>query len=171
MKVNTQALSANAILDLFELNSSEKKVYEVDMNLQILNIKSCDSSGQTKGGSNEMFTATLSDSKFKYNGFIIFKCTDSDAINETDIIRVINVTPANLKSQKSRVFIIKKYELISKGGDLLGEPELIKDEGDISRAKDKIRQIKTESEEDNFMHDIDDGLNRIRRNDDKIYAR
>lgn len=169
MKVNTsQALSANAILDLFELNASEKKVYEVDMNLQILNIKICDSSSHSKGGNNEMFTATLSDSKFKYNGFIIFKGTDSDALNDADIIKVMNVTPANLKSQKSRVFIIKKYELISKGGDLLGEPELIKDEVDIARAKDKIRNIKNDSEEDNFMHDYDDGLNRMRRNDDKI---
>ena len=168
MKGNTNQLSANAIYDLFDLNATEKKTYEVEMNLQILNIKICDSTSHQKGGNSEMFTATLSDSKFKYNGFIIFKVTDSEPLKDGDVIKVITVTPANLKSQKSRVFIVKKYELISKGGEVIGDPELIKDEGDIARAKDKVNQIKSECEDDNFMHDLDEAPSRTKRSDDKI---
>ncbi len=64
-------LSSNAIRGLFDLGISDKKTYDVNLNLQVINIKKCDQKG--KSTNREIFTATLSDSKEKYNGFLIFQ--------------------------------------------------------------------------------------------------
>jgi replication factor A1 len=118
-------LSANAIKGLFELSTHEKKTFEVNLQLQVINIRKCDQN--KKGSACEMFTATLSDSKGKYNGFIIFSNEGSETLEESDIIYVPSITPAKINNQKSRVFIVKKYKIITKGAEIFGDPELIKD--------------------------------------------
>jgi replication factor A1 len=128
-------LSANAIKGLFELSTHEKKTFEVNLQLQVINIRKCDQN--KKGSACEMFTATLSDSKGKYNGFIIFSNEGAETLEESDIIYVPSITPAKINNQKSRVFIVKKYKIITKGAEIFGDPELIKD----GEEKDDERMI------------------------------
>jgi replication factor A1 len=122
----TLELSKSAIHTLFELTTSEKKTFEVNMKLQVINIRKCDAN--RKNSNHEMYTATLSDSETKYNGFILFGTDSAEVAEDGDVILVMSVTPAKINTQKSRVFIVKKFSIINKSVELIGEPELIKDD-------------------------------------------
>jgi replication factor A1 len=142
---STNSLTTNAVKELFTI--TDKKTHDVNYTLQILNLKRCE---QKKDSTNIMFTATLSDSNYKYNGFVIFADpSSSEQIETNDIIKVSAITSTNLESKKNRLFVVKKFEIIGKSDDVIGAPLLMKDDGN-----DKVVIAKDESIVPNTNEDV-----------------
>jgi replication factor A1 len=163
MDYDINTLTPNAIQDLFSL--TDKKTHEVNHYLQILNLKKCD---QRRDSSSIMFTATLSDSNWKYNGFVIFADpSGNEELEAFDIIKVLTITPTNLESKKNRLFVIKKYEFVCKGNSLIGSPLLLKDE-----PCEKVQSQKEENQAPNLkdedVHMNDSHVNGLGNNNVRV---
>jgi replication factor A1 len=120
-------LTKNAIKDLFNIDSGDKRPVNIDIKLQVINIRK-NEQAKPPGPNQSIYTASLSDGDTKYTGFIIFKENSQPSIEEGDILKISTISPAMLNNQKSRVFIVKKYEVIEKMAPFIGTPELIKED-------------------------------------------
>lgn len=116
-------LTQNAIKYLLTTDEEELKSLQLDLTFQILSIRKNES---VKPNQNSVYTAVLSDSKFKYGGFVI-KDFGVD-LDEKDIIKITSVSSAVLNQRKSKVFIIKNCELLKKHQPLIGNPQSFRDE-------------------------------------------
>jgi replication factor A1 len=132
--ISNMVLTKNAIKDLFNIDAADKKPVNIDIKLQVITIRKNDQA-KSPGPNTSIYTASLSDGDFKYTGFIIFKEISLPQIEEGDVLRITSISPAMLNNQKSRVFIVKKYDVIEKAAQFIGNPELIKED---SGSKEKF---------------------------------
>ena len=66
---------------------------------------------------------------------IIFKDNNTSTVEDGDILRIQGVNPAILNNQKSRVFVVKKFEILEKSVPQIGQPELVKED---NASKEKL---------------------------------
>ncbi len=118
------SISKGKIMELYNLCKENKKSYDLDYIFQITNLRKCDTN--RKGASHDVCTATLSDSIHKYNGFLLFT-DDNKQLKENDFIKISQIQPSLLTDGKSKIYLIKKYEFVTECTQLIGNPELYKE--------------------------------------------
>lgn len=123
----TYTLSSGALKDIGELEVDNKKNYNVDYFFQILSLRRKDEAPNSKPGSHIIFTCTLSDGQYKYTGFVLFAEPSQESLANGDIIRAYSLSTNIIQSQKNKVYLIKKFEIIDKGVGQIGNPELLRD--------------------------------------------
>jgi replication factor A1 len=126
MKPNN-ILTKNVIRDLFSDNS-DKKVLYVDYKMQVISIKKNEQTQKANSQNHSIYSCCLSDGEYKYTGFILFKDNSESIIEEGDILKLTTLSATTLNNSKSRVFIVKKFDVVEKKYPIIGEPELWKDE-------------------------------------------
>lgn len=100
-------LTEDGVISLFNHPLEDSKLeIETNIILQVIHIKICQ---QNHESHKEMYTATLSDMIHKYNGFVIIKDPNENALNPGDLINIGVLSPMFTGVQKSLVWIIKKY--------------------------------------------------------------
>lgn len=112
LKGNNQLLNDKSIISLFNFIHPSKEDYPIDINLLILHIKKCENTGPNI--QKEMYTATLRDSKTKYNGFIFVKNPSSPELIENSLVNIKSIGIKKFDKQPSRVFVIRTYEIVLK---------------------------------------------------------
>lgn len=130
MAEGSEKLDENSIISLFDLELNEAKTYDVDMNLQIVQIKKFDSKEKV------VISLTLRDSKSKYNGFLIVPSDGSEEFIEKRLINVKSVMPKKMPKQSSRVFMIKVYSILPEIFEVQSPALLIKDNEGILTYED-----------------------------------
>lgn len=114
-------LSSNAIDELQQLpyNGKSAPPKGVDMNLQIHTILKTPAN-KTSGVT---YTATLADMTKKYCGFLIISKDNGKELNNGDIIKIKTVSIFMANNDKTKVFIVKSFEILAFNHSFLSNPE------------------------------------------------
>jgi replication factor A1 len=120
----TIKLTRNGIQEIFRTEIGGNKVLiDVDVTLQVVSFKHSESNKDGK----VILTCSLSDSSFKYGGFIFVK--DDRNLKNLDIVRLRSINHQTMSDKVSHAFIVKKYEIVnSNQKELIGKPEFYKEQ-------------------------------------------
>ena len=130
-------LSGGAIREISEHEVDRSKVLNVDYTLQILSLRKKEDGAKATNSGHIIFTCTLSDGEHKYTGFVLFAETSQTDLTVGDIIRAYNLSINMIQTQKSKVYVIKKFDVVEKAALQVGNPELLKDNNSASDSKDR----------------------------------
>ena len=121
-------LEEDTIKTLFNyVIEEDKKDYSINKNLIIIQIKKLLNKDKI------IYTATLRDKNCKYNGFLFTELNPNEELNENTLINIEIISPRIFSKNQSRIFLVKKYKIISEDFNInfLPEPILIKEENGI----------------------------------------
>ena len=121
-------LEEDTIKTLFNyVIEEDKKDYSINKNLIIIQIKKLLNKDKI------IYTATLRDKNCKYNGFLFTELNPNEELNENTLINIEIISPRIFSKNQSRIFLVKKYKIISEEFNInfLPEPILIKEENGI----------------------------------------
>ena len=101
-------LEEDSIKSLFSLEIPEegKKDYIINKNFIIIQLKEIKSSDKV------IYVAILRDKISKYNGFLFSEINQKENLQNNTLIKIEMITPRITSMNPSRVFIIKKYNII-----------------------------------------------------------
>jgi replication factor A1 len=139
----TYTLSSGAIREIGDYEVDNKKNYNVDYYFQILSLRKKDEAPNQKPSSHIIFTCTLSDGQYKYTGFVLFADPSQENLANGDIIRAYSLSTNFIQSQKNKVYLIKKFEIIDKGVGQIGNPELLRDNNTVGSDSKERQSIST----------------------------
>ena len=119
-------LEEDSIKSLFSLEIPEegKKDYIINKNFIIIQLK------EIKNSDKVIYVAILRDKISKYNGFLFSEINQKENLQNNTLIKIEMITPRITSMNPSRVFIIKKYNIIYENINInnLPEAKLIKDD-------------------------------------------
>ena len=110
-------LTKNGIPEIFRTDIAGNKVLiEVDITFQIISIKPSNTNSESKS----ILTCGLSDSKYKYGGFVFVKDINKN-LKIFDIVKLKQITHQLMSDRVSHAFLVKDYEIINNSqNELIG---------------------------------------------------
>ncbi len=137
--MKNELISVGKIEELFELNRLSNNAYEANVILQVVAFSHNVSENRS------FYSFTLSDSIYKYAGFIYLKelSNENHIFEANDLIRLKKFSISELTNKGSKViFIVKDVDFYGKLVELIGNPEEYKEksaaEKELKKSQDEM---------------------------------
>jgi 6-pyruvoyl-tetrahydropterin synthase len=110
-------LSKGAINNLLRISSTNVLDTNVDCNLQIINLN-LQSNQKNHSKDFDLYTCSLGDTLYAYNGFILPIKKDKQTPKSGDIIKITKISTSKLTYNGCKIIIIKKYDIIQNKAEI-----------------------------------------------------
>lgn len=126
---NDEPMGESPIYQIYNSQLDLKKTIETNFCFQIINVKRLNTlnatqSSQETNKNQDVYSLTLSDEQYFYNGFILLCDKNSGDINNFDIIIVKSLSLVTIR-ERQKLFAIKNFSIVGNAKSLLGNPENI----------------------------------------------
>ena len=139
-------LTKGAINILLRISSTNVLDSIVDLNLQIINLN-LQSKQNNYSKDFDLYTCTLGDTQYSYNGFILPVIKEKQNPKSGDIIKITKISTSKLTYNGCKIIIIKKYDFIQKNAEIKNNLINVESYEDIqakileeNKKKEKIEQ-------------------------------